>query len=199
VDTQFPTFSSGTSPSSNSLLAISEGKKSGLILCKEYTAEFAGPGAAVSSPVELPYKAVIAIGAPDLISLNTLEQRKRAYGRRIQWARWLQKIIDHAEPAVRAEKLLAGFEEFFGRHVVMSLPTEVLAQLAGVFPPTIDNVRYQHWDPRKVDTTLLFGSAQLKVTTISLDPTANGVNEAPLSTAATLNDIKQTYSVLRSA
>ena len=203
MDSQFSSFNSLNSAeiaaSSDLLLAISEQKKSGLILCKEYHAEFAGPGAAVATSVEQPYRAVIAIGAPELLPTTTPDGRKRAYGRRIQWARWLQKIVDHPEPTTRAEKLLAGFEEFFGRHVVLSLPTEVLALLAGVFPQTIDVVRSQHWNPRKVDTTLLFGSDQLKVTTISLSAAAPGKNEAPLLTASTLNEIKRTYSLLRSA
>ena len=203
MDSQLSTFNSlnnaSMATSSNLLLAISEQKKSGLILCKEYHAEFAGPGAAVATSVEQPYRAVIAIGAPELLTIITPDARKRAYGRRIQWARWLQRIVDYPEPTMRAEKLLAGFEEFFGRHVVISLPTEVLALLAGVFPQTIDSVRSQHWNPRKVDTTLLFGSDQLKVTNIALDSTVQGRNEAPLLTASTLNEIKRTYSLLRSA
>ncbi|NJK53224.1 MAG: hypothetical protein HC936_11215 [Leptolyngbyaceae cyanobacterium SU_3_3] len=96
-------------PPPEPILAISEQKKSGLILCKEFHAEFAGPGAAVGSLAEQNYQAVIAIGSPELLAVSTLEDRRRAYGRRIQWGRWLHKIVEHPDPSLRAERLLAGF------------------------------------------------------------------------------------------
>jgi hypothetical protein len=185
-------------PPPESLLAISEHKKSGLILCKQYHAEFAGPGAAVNCTVEPAYRAVIAIGSPELISTHTFEERRRAYGRRIQWGRWLQKIVEHPDPMIRAEKLLAGFEEFFGRQVVIGLPSEVLALLAGVFPGTVEQVRAQHWRGGKTGTmTFLPGSDQLKVTTISMN--RHEVPEVPLLTTATVSEIERTYAVLKSA
>jgi hypothetical protein len=185
-------------PSSESLLAISEHKKSGLILCKQYHAEFAGPGAAVSCTVEPIYRAVIAIGSPELISTHTFDERRRAYGRRIQWGRWLQKIVEHPDPMIRAEKLLAGFEEFFGRQVVIGLPSEVLALLAGVFPGTIEQVRVQHWRGSRTGTmSFLPGSDQLKVTTISMN--RHETPEVPLLTSATVSEIERTYAVLKSA
>ncbi|MER3433091.1 MAG: hypothetical protein C4288_06590 [Leptolyngbya sp. ERB_1_1] len=180
------------------LFAISEHKKSALILCKQYHAEFAGPGAAVNCAAEPAYRAVIAIGSPELIPTTTVEERRRAYGRRIQWGRWLQKILEHPDSMVRAEKLLAGFEEFFGRQVVTGLPNEVLALLAGVFPGTIEQVRSQHWRGSKVGAMpFLHGSDQLKVTTISLNP--QEIPAVPLLTTATVSEIERTYAVLKSA
>ncbi len=185
-------------PSSEFLLAISEHKKSGLILCKQYHAEFAGPGAAVNCGVEPIYRAVIAIGSPELIPTQTFDERRRAYGRRIQWGRWLQKIVEHPDPMMRAEKLLAGFEEFFGRQVVIGLPSEVLALLAGVFPGTIEQVRVQHWRGSRTGTmSFLPGSDQLKVTTISMN--RHETPEVPLLTSATVSEIERTYAVLKSA
>jgi len=185
---------------SEHLVAISEQKKSGLILCKEFHAEFAGPGAMVGSLVEPHYRAVIAIGSPELIPIRSFDDRRRAYGQRIQWGRWLQKIIENPEPTLRAERLLTGFEEFFGRQVVISLPSDVLAMLAGVFPITIDAVRSQHWQSSKlVNTAFLPSSDQLKVTTITLDRAVPEVNEVPLLTTATISEIQRTYAVLRSA
>ncbi len=185
-------------PSQDSLFAISEHKKSGLILCKQYHAEFAGPGAAVNCPVESDYRAVIAIGSPELIAINTFEDRRRAYGRRIQWGRWLQKIVEHPDPMIRAEKLLAGFEEFFGRQVVVGLPSEILALLAGVFPGAIEQVRSQHWRSSRISAMpFLPGSDQLKVTTISLN--TQEIPAVPLLTTATVSEIERTYAVLKSA
>ncbi|NJR51021.1 MAG: hypothetical protein HC780_17035 [Leptolyngbyaceae cyanobacterium CSU_1_3] len=187
-------------PPPEPILAISEQKKSGLILCKEFHAEFAGPGAAVGSLAEQNYQAVIAIGSPELLAVSTLEDRRRAYGRRIQWGRWLHKIVEHPDPSLRAERLLAGFEEFFGRQVVVSLPSEVLAMLAGVFPATIENVRFQHWQIGKLESpAYLPTSDQLKVTTITIDSALREVSEVPLLTTATISEIRSTYEFLRSA
>lgn len=181
-------------------LAIGEQKKSGLILCQEFHAEFAGPGAAVGSLAEPSYQAVIAIGSPELIPVATLEGRRRAYGRRIQWGRWLHKIVENPDPLLRAEKLLTGFEEFFGRQVVVSLPSEVLALLVGVFPATIETVRAQHWRSGTLEMTAsLPNSNQLKVTTITLSSAIREVNEVPLLTTDTIHEIRSTYKLLRSA
>lgn len=182
------------------LVAISEQKKSGIILCKEFHAEFAGPGAVIGSLVESQYRAIITIGSPELIPVKSFDDRRKAYGRRIQWGRWLQKIIENPEPTLRAERLLAGFEEFFGRQVVVSLPSDVLAMLAGVLPRTIETVRSQHWQASKsVNTAFLPSSDQLKVTTITLNRAVPEVNEVPLLTTATISEIQRTYAVLRSA
>jgi hypothetical protein len=181
-----------------SLLMVSEHKKSGLILCKEFDAQFAGPGAALGSPVEQPYKAVIAIGSPEIVEANSIHDRSRAYGLRIQWGRWLYKIADHEDPVVRVEKLLAGFEGFFGRSVVMSIPSEVMALLVGVLPMTVDRVKRRYKDDHK---TLIFPCDQLQVTTLAWDtPSLLTRKDAPLRTQTTLQEIHQTYShMLRSA
>ncbi len=180
------------------LLMVGERKKSGLILCKEFHAEFAGPGAALCSPVEQPYKAVIAIGSPDIMTTHSASDRSRAYGLRIQWSRWLYRIADQENPVDRVDKLLAGLEEFFGRSVVMSLPTEVLALLVGVLPQTVDQVKASYGHS---DNTLIFPCDQLKVTKLSWRfPNALTRHEAPLKQETTLKEIQQTYSrMLRSA
>lgn len=133
------------------LLAISEHKRSGLIICKAHHAEFAGPGAAVDTLVEQAYVSVIAIGAPEIVSVVTYKQRQTAYSRRIQWIRWLQKITEHSDVIQRAEKLFASFEEFFGIQALMGLSDEVLALLIGVLPTTIATVRSHHPFPTALD------------------------------------------------
>lgn len=126
------------------LLAVGEKKRGGLILCKSHYAEFAGPGAAIACPTEQGYSFIIAIGDPEIIEVTTLDDRQRAYGRRIQWVRWLQKIVGHPDPVQRAEKLFSGFEEFFSSEVVSWIPDETLALLAGVLPHTIAAARSQN-------------------------------------------------------
>ncbi|HEY9895166.1 MAG TPA: hypothetical protein V6D34_07135 [Candidatus Sericytochromatia bacterium] len=137
------------------LLAVSEHKRSGLIICKAHHAEFAGPGAAVGTLVEQACVSVIAIGAPEIVSVVTHQQRQTAYSRRIQWMRWLQKITDHSDAIERAEKLFASFEEFFGAQALIGLSDEVLALLIGVLPKTIATVRAQRPVIDAIDATEL--------------------------------------------
>lgn len=126
------------------LLAVGETKRGGLILCKSHYAEFAGPGAAIACPTASGYLFIIMIGDLDLVEVISFTDRQRAYSRRIQWVRWLQKIVFHADPIQRAEKLFLGFEEFFSGRVVSQIPDEILALLAGVLPQTIAAVRSQN-------------------------------------------------------
>ncbi len=178
------------------LLMVGEQKKSGLILCREFHAEFAGPGAALCSPAEQPYKAVIAIGSPDIRPASDIADRSRAYRLRIQWSRWLYRIADQDNPIDRVERLLAGLEGFFGRSVVMSLPSEVLALLVGVLPQTVEQVK----DNYHQGNMLIFPCDQLKVTTLCCDyPNAFTRNGVALKQKTTLKEIHQTYSRLRSA
>ena len=179
------------------LLMVDEQKKSGLILCKEFHAEFAGPGAALCSPAEQPYKAVIAIGSPNIMATSNTTDRSRAYGLRIQWSRWLYRITDQDNPIDRVEKLLAGLEGFFGRSVVMSLPSEVLALLVGVLPHTVEQVKENYHQ----GNMLIFPCDQLKVTTLYCDyPNPFTRHGVPLKQQTTLKEIHQTYSgMVRSA
>lgn len=155
----------------HNLIAVGENKRSGLILCKEHYAEFAGPGAAVGSPAEQHYTTVIAIGSPEIVEVTTYADRQRAYSRRIQWVRWLHKIVDHPDPLQRVEKLFAGFDAFFGSEVLTSLSDDILARLAGVLPQTVATLRTQHrhfGKPTRLEG--LVGKDALCIRAIALEP-----------------------------
>lgn len=137
------------------LLAVGEQKRSGLILCKPFYAEFAGPGAAISNLLQSDYSTIIAIGSPELVEVVTHEERQKAYSRRIQWVRWLHKIVAQPEPTHRAEKLLAGFEEFFGCEILAGIPDVTLSLLAGVLPQTISTARAQKIQVTQIAQVLL--------------------------------------------
>jgi hypothetical protein len=180
------------------LLAIDERRKSGLILCKEHHAEFVGPGSAIAVQNEQNYKAIIAIGSPELLAVNSSSDRAKAYGLRIQWSRWLHRIADHPDPLTRVERLFAGLEGFFSRQVVMSLPVEVLASLVGVFPQTVVRVR-ENFFAQANNTAYLFPPESLKVTVIMVENSNPKLVEMPLSRGATMKEIQHTYALLRSA
>lgn len=151
ITKSFVQGSPNLSISSKRLLAVGERKRSGLVLCREYYAEFVGPGAAIYPASATSFAQVIAIGSPEIIEVTTYADRQQAYGRRIQWVRWLHRIVAEAEPTQRAEKLFAGFEEFFGSEILAKIPDEVLALLAGVLPSTIGKLRSQQQHIERAD------------------------------------------------
>jgi hypothetical protein len=191
------TNGSETTPTFERLLAVSPHKRSGLILCKTYHAEFAGPGAMVCSPAEHEYTAVIAIGSPELVEVVTHEERQQAYGRRIQWIRWLHTIVKNPDPMQRAEKLCSSFEEFFGSHVLVAIPDDILALLAGVLPETVKTVRLQHRYLQQLDEYEVMSlNQQSGSDLVVLDPrTLQILPEVPVATltftgfAAPLNQL----------
>jgi len=162
--------------SSPHLLVVGEQKRSGLILCKQYYAEFAGPGAAICNPFKAGYERIIAIGSPEIIEVTSYEERQQAYGRRIQWVRWLQRIVSEPEATQRAEKLFAGFEEFFGSEILSGLPNDVLALLAGVLPHTITLLRSQHEGIGRGNQDFSPSSKPLDITVILLQKKADRLN-----------------------
>ncbi len=158
------------SVSARCLLAVGEQKRSGLILCKEHYAEFAGPGAAINCSTEQSYSLILAIGSPEIIHVETHEERQKAYSRRIQWVRWLNKIVSYSDSLQRTEKLLSGFEEFFGNAILARIPIEVLGLLAGVLPQTIAMVRSQtHSSGAAPSVSLSTFSDDLNVSILRLD------------------------------
>ncbi len=178
------------------LLTVSERKKSGLILCRNYYAEFVGPGAVIWSPGQPDYQTALAIGSPDLVTVNTPEERQQAYGRRIQWLRWIQKIAGQPEPTVRAEKLLSGFEAFFGYSTVLQLPSEVLALLIGVFPATIDQVRGQTHGLGQTVSPFRCSGDYLKVAEIEINQ-LKARSESPIIEVLVNSGHERTVSSLR--
>ena len=127
---------------SKEILALSQHKKSGLILCKRFHSEFIGPGAAVGTPQAEGYKAVITICSPKLVEIDTYQERQRAYKTRIQWMRWQQQITKCSnDPIACVERLLSCFEAFFGLEAIAQLPSQAIARLIGVFPETVERFR----------------------------------------------------------
>jgi hypothetical protein len=126
------------------VVAISERKRSGIILCRPFYAEFVGPGAAIGNLSTQGYTLLVTIGDPDLVELSTPEALQRAYSRRIQWVQWLSKVVQQPDPIQRVEKLFTGFDAFFGSQVMVNLSDELLALLAGVLPHTVAQLRLRY-------------------------------------------------------
>ncbi|MDJ1169882.1 hypothetical protein PMG71_10630 [Roseofilum sp. BLCC_M154] len=122
------------------VFAISPQKKSALILCTDYYAEFLGPGAAITSHEQ--GQELVFIGSPELLPITNRQEYHRAYSMRLQWMRWLHKLTRFSpNPFCRTEKLLSSLEAFFGQEIVQEINSQVLAQLIGVLPQTVTQVR----------------------------------------------------------
>ena len=122
------------------LFIISPERRSGLILCHDYYAEFLGPGAAIA-PYEQCHELVF-IDSPVLIRASDRKAHDRAYRIRLDWIRWLQNITRSSPNSFyRTQNLLWSLEVFFGGETIKQLTDEVLARLIGVLPATVGQVR----------------------------------------------------------
>lgn len=123
-------------------LIVNSRRRNGLIIYKQFHAEFAGPGAAVGNLFDRDCKGVLAVGDLSLVYPKAHDERQKAYLIRRQWIRLTQQITDNALPFQRAQMILNQFENYFGAELVSRLPSEAFALMVGVLPQTIEIVRY---------------------------------------------------------
>ncbi len=120
---------------------INSRRRNGLILFKNYHAEFAGPGAAVGGEYDRDCQAALAIGNLSLLTPDTHEESQKAYLIRRQWIRLIRQITENPIPQHRVQKILDQFEQYFPTEIVAKLPDEAFAFLVGVLPQTVGIVR----------------------------------------------------------
>lgn len=132
---------SGTLWCNDELLIVNDRRRNGLILCKRYHAEFAGPGSAVGGVFDCDCQQALQLGNVSLLAPKSIEERQRAYKIRLGWIRLIKQIADNPVPLQRAQLLLNQFEGFFDAKTIAQLPDEALALLVGVFPQTIRTVK----------------------------------------------------------
>jgi hypothetical protein len=123
------------------LLVVNSRKRNGLILCKEYHAEFAGPGAAIGSFFDLDCKHVIPVGDLSLIEPENQEERQKAYLIRRQWIRLTHQLTENEVALQRAQMILNHFENYFGADIIKEIPDEAFAMMVGVLPQTVNSFR----------------------------------------------------------
>lgn len=122
---------------SGALMMVSERRRNGLILFKEYYAEFAGPGAVVGGDFDMDCSHLLPVGNLSLLVPEEHEDRQRAFKIRRQWIRLTQQITDYAVPLQRAQMILNQFETYFDSKTVEQVPDEAFALLVGVLPHTV--------------------------------------------------------------
>ncbi|WP_199336784.1 hypothetical protein [Oscillatoria sp. FACHB-1407] len=126
---------------SGRLLMVNSRRRNGLILYKQFHAEFAGPGAAVGGFFDEDCQQVIPVGNLSLLVPDSHEERQKAYLIRRQWIRLTQQFTDNSVPLQRAQMILNQFENYFDANTIASLPDESFAMLVGVLPQTIRMAR----------------------------------------------------------
>lgn len=131
---------------SGQLWVVSSRRRNGLILLKDFHAEFAGPGAAVGSFFDLNCRRAIPVGDLSLVSPASQEERQKAYLIRRQWIRLTQQFTDNQVPLQRAQMILKQFENYFSPETVAQIPDDAFALLVGVLPQTMWALR-QEGDP----------------------------------------------------
>jgi hypothetical protein len=127
---------------SGQLLVVNSRKRNGLIICKRYHAEFAGPGAAIGSFFDVDCQMVIPVGELSLVRPENQEERQKAYLIRRQWIRLTNQLTDNPVPLQRAQMILSQFENYFGVDTTRKIPDEAFALMVGVLPQTVCLLRF---------------------------------------------------------
>ncbi|PZO22055.1 MAG: hypothetical protein DCF25_03730 [Leptolyngbya foveolarum] len=127
---------------SGQLWVVNSRRRNGLIVLREFHAEFAGPGAAVGGDLDSEgIVGVIPIGNLSLLSPDSHEAHQNAIKIRLQWIRLTQNFTDQPRPDDRARMILEQFKTYFDQATVDLVPDQAFALLVGVLPRTIRRVR----------------------------------------------------------
>ena len=127
---------------SGKLWVVNSRRRNGLIVLREFHAEFAGPGAAVGGDLDSEdIIGVIPIGNLSLLSPDSHEAHQNAIKIRLQWIRLTQNFTDQPRPDDRARMILEQFKTYFDQATVDLVPDRAFALLVGVLPRTIRRVR----------------------------------------------------------
>lgn len=126
---------------SGQVLMVNSRRRNGLIIYKNFHAEFAGPGAAVGSFYDRDCQGALPVGNLSLLSPQSHEERQKAYLIRRQWIRLMKQITEKPSPQQRVQKILEQFEQYFDSETIARMPDEAFALLVGVLPQTVRTVR----------------------------------------------------------
>ena len=122
-------------------LTIDTHAHNGLILCKPFHADFAGPGATIGGAFDLDCQQVIIIGDLSVQSPKSHDDSQKAYRIRRAWTRLLNEFTKISSPRKRAKKILTQFEIYFGKDIADRIPDKAFAKLVGVLPQIIQSER----------------------------------------------------------
>lgn len=126
---------------SGQVWTVNSRQRNGVILCKPFHTEFAGPGAAIGGHLDLDCQRVIPMGKLSLVRATSHQERQNAYLIRRQWIKLTQQVTDKSVPLQRAQLILNQFENYFDQETIARIPDEAFALMVGVLPYTIRMAR----------------------------------------------------------
>ncbi|NEP17400.1 MAG: hypothetical protein F6J97_10915 [Leptolyngbya sp. SIO4C1] len=135
VDTLLDKLRSGT------LWVVNSRRRNGIIIYREFNAEFAGPGAAVGGEFDQDCRMIIPLGNLSLLKPTSHEEQQKALKTRLQWIRLTQHFTDKPRSTDRAQMILEQFKTYFDQDTVDQVPDAAFASLVGVLPQTIQKIR----------------------------------------------------------
>jgi hypothetical protein len=123
------------------LMMVDRRRRNGLIIVKQFHAEFAGPGAAVGGLFDVDCQRVVPVGDIAVLTPQSHKERQDAFLIRRQWIKLTQQFTDESLPLKRAQMILNQFENYFEYRTVEQVPDAELSLLVGVLPHTIRQAR----------------------------------------------------------
>ena len=123
-------------------LIVNARRRNGVVLCKPYHTEFAGPGSLIGGSLDTDCEKLIAVGKLSILNPTSGDDYHRACLIRRQWVILMYKMTSHEDPLDRARLLLNQFDNYFSEADMVNLSTEILSQLVGVFPSTFMESRH---------------------------------------------------------
>lgn len=123
------------------LFIVSRRRRNGVILCKRFHADFAGPGAAVGGSLDRDCTAIVPVGNLRLKDPESPQDLGDAYRIRRQWTILMRQLTETDAPEKRARMVLSQFENYFSPEVVAQIPDAALGLMVGIFPQTIAEAR----------------------------------------------------------
>lgn len=129
---------------SGQFLCLSPDCKGGLILQKQFYADFVGPGAVVGSNFDVNCISVYVVGTVEFLVPTTYSERQQAYQKRLAYTQQLQEIAGKEAPLQRGFSILHQLCEWVGAKHTQQIPDELVARLAGVLTKTITSVKKTH-------------------------------------------------------
>jgi hypothetical protein len=158
LEQQTTTFNQGFLPlsvlKSGKLLYLSPRSRGGLIVQKEFYADFVGPGAVVGGSFDESSTSVYVVGKVEVQFLQPGKDRQQAFQQRMAYSEELSKIVRTVSPLHRAYRMLEQLSTWIGIDEAHKIPVELIARLAGVFPRTIVQVLQQR--PNRVNQNAMY-------------------------------------------
>lgn len=151
---------------SGQFLALTPDCQGGIILQKQFYTDFVGSGAVVGSSLDVNCLSIYVIGAVEFHASTIYEQRQQAFQKRMDYSQQLQEITQEYAPHQRAFLILQQLSKWVGLEEVQKIPNELVAQMAGLFPETIEFVRKNYsmeTSPRDSKPIIGSGVTRLKM------------------------------------